>query len=243
MIWNFDQYHLPVQADGDGGDTAQRVGTYYIGLKVRENLGFLNHEYAFHAHRYFSYALTHLEIHPGIFVRHPKQWNYITDFSRDQQTPLVIAMGMYEDEKPRLKRLFREHASRFFRYQNKDIASPEHIGFYIRGLRYYACYPLLVFSDLFMLLNSVILMVKGRDPDNVGDDINHTLAVLQARLIMPTPVSFLARMLYKLRPKNFGNTQLGEISPIQGAWSWYFRPETGASSFHELYRPIIKEYF
>jgi hypothetical protein len=243
MIWNFDAFHLPVQKDGDGGDTAQRVGTYYFGIKIRKDLGFLNSEYAFHNSQDFNKALGHLEKQPGIFVRHPIQWNEVSDFSRDQQTPLVIAMGMYGEQRPRLKRLFRSHASRFFRYQNKDVASPEHIGFYIRSLRIWMAYPLLVFSDLFMLLNSFILILKGLDKNNVGDDINHTLAVLQARLMMPTPVSWLARMLYKLRPNNFGNTKLGETNSIQGAWSWYFRPETGASSFHELYRPIIKKYF
>jgi hypothetical protein len=240
MIWNFDKNNLIVQSDGDGGDTAQRTGTYYFGLIVRKRLNISNSEFAFKS--YFSSCLDLLEKSPGEYVRHPDQWNDTKDFSRDQQTPLVVAMGEFKNERERLKRLFRRHSERFFKYQNADFASPEHIGFYIRAFRYWPLYPFLFGSDFFMLFNSFILIFKGKDPDNVGDDINHTLAILQARISMPTPVSFIARLVYKfLRPKNNGNLKLGESSPIQGAWSWYFRPESGASSFHELYRPIIKE--
>lgn len=239
MIWNFDEHNLPVQADGDGGDTAQRTGTYYAGLKIREKLNISNDEFKFTSDYNYQLAMTFLEKLPGVYVRHPNQWNAISDFSRDQQTPLVIAMGLWGDYE-RLQRLFNNHKSRSFKYQNADFANPEHIGFYIRAFRNWYWYPFLLLGDVFMLLNSIILIFKGMDKDNVGDDINHTLSLLQARLSMPTPVSFLARIVYRyLRPKNYGNILLKESTPAQGAWSWYFRPDSGASSFNELYRPII----
>lgn len=231
-----DSYKIIGQKDGDMGDGAQRVGMFHTGMQI---LGFGSKEY-----NDYLEAINNLEVSPGIFVRHPVQWNDINDFSRDQQTPIVISMGFRQEFGP-LRRILNKHLSRFGRYQNKDLASPEHFGFYIRAFKFLPLYPLLFLGDMFMLLNTLIIcLYKGRDKDNVGDDLNHILSLLQAKLSMPTPISFLARILYiACRPSNYGNEKYHEKSAIQGALTWYFRPESGAPPIHEIYRPIIESHF
>lgn len=158
------------------------------------------------------------------------QWNSISDFSRDQQSSLVIAMGVYKLFEP-LKRMFWQHVKRLGFYQNKDYASPEHWGYYIRAFGWRWLYWYLYLGDLFMLLNVYIRLHKAKDPNDVGDDLNLSLALLQAHLSMPTFISKYALELYKKRP--FG---------VQYAFDWYFREETGANPFNELYAPIIERY-
>lgn len=190
-------------------------------------------------------CLNQLEIEPGIYVRNRKStevWHSDPKrFSRDQQTPIVIAMGLYGD-KERLWRLFRKHMFRLGKYQNADVMGPTHFAYYLRAFGWKWSYPILLVTDLLMIIGVLIhcLQVKF-DKDNVGNDLNQILALLQAKLSLPTPLSELARKLYvKLRPHNYGSSDT--VHPIQGALNWYFRPK-GAPPMDELYRPVIDKYF
>jgi hypothetical protein len=242
---NFDKHHLIVQPNGDGGDTAQRTGMYYYLLWVWEQMGLSILGWPLPLPEDFERALRKLEINEtGIFIRHPDMWNSPSDFSRDQQTPLIIAMGAYKSY-DRLERMFATHTVRFGKYQNFDFSSPESLGFYIRAFRLKWAYPILFIGDLFMLLNSLILcFFHGKDL-NFSDDQNHILAILQAIYSMPTPISRAARYLYvKFRPINFGVTKLNEKSPVMGALAWYHNPRhNGIQEFVDLWRPVIEKHF
>lgn len=236
----FDKYGLIVQSDGDGGDSAQRLGFYYTAAFLHHPNGSRYQDNRWKLMR----ALDTIEVKPGTYIRNPVRWNDPGDFSRDQQTPLVIAMGFFKMDR-RLFRMAKEHLKRFGKYQNGDYASPEHWGFYIRSLRLWYLYPLLIMGDMFTLLNTLILcLFKGRDPDNVGDDLNHILSLVQSHFIMPTPVSFIAKRLYEdFRPYNNGNAILGQPGAINGALSWYFRPSTNAPPLDAVWRPLIDKVF
>lgn len=244
--FNFDENNLIVQADGDGGDTAQRTGMYYLGLYIRsEYLGLDNLGYGFSTRQDFENALTLLEVKPGIYVRHPTQWNDPNDFSRDQQTPLVIAMGFYKMTS-RLTRLYSAQRRRFFsKYQNKDFPTPEHMNFYSRafnnccGFEPEKSYAV---GDSLQYLNSLLLCKKAQDPNWV-DDLNHILSLLQATLIKPTKISQAALSYYvKNRPKSLGSPF--EKNNILAALTWYNRADSGGNpGFVELYRPIIERFF
>ena len=229
-----DEFGLIVQGDGDGGDTAQRTGFYYFARSFREDyreiIDYLE----------LRQAICLLEVRPGIWKRHFNQWTDEDDFSRDQQMPLIIAMGAWGITGPIVDTLWI-HLARLGKYQNNDYASPEHWGMYVRALRWKPGYPIVVLGDLFMLLNSIILIVKSRDPDNVGDDLNHCMSLVQSYYWMPTPISYLARKTYvKFRRKNFGNILLGEKNAVMGALSWYFRKSSGASPLNEIWRPLVE---
>lgn len=228
--WHFDNLGLLVQKDGDGGDTAQRTGMYYLGRFLTTQGG-----ERFLLYPEFDEKLSYLEYgESGNFRRHPQQWNALDDFSRDQQTPLVIAMGIFGFTK-RLGRMFWNHVKRFGKYQNKDFASPEHWGYYVRAFKSRWLYPYLLLSDIWMLGGTLVRLYKAsKDFDDVGDDLNCILALLQSELVMPTPASKLTTYLYK-KYRAFGGPQY--------ALDRYFREETGANPINELYKPIIDRYF
>jgi hypothetical protein len=228
---HFDGLGLIVQADGDGGDTAQRVGMFYFA-----------HQDA----RAFKLSIMILEVAPGIWVRHPTQEGFRKDpahFSRDQQDALMVAAGHYK-RKDVVYRTLKAQLSRFGRYQNKDWANLGTACVYIRALRARYLWPLLVMLDFGFVINAVFLWQRNRhDPDKV-DDNNHIVRLQQAYQYMPTPVSWLARKLYKwIRPKNLGNTIKGETCPIMGSLAWYHRAENGGNpEIVEAYRPLIKRW-
>jgi hypothetical protein len=225
----FDSLQLIVQADGDGGDTAQRTGMFY---------------YVHQDAAAFTHALDQLEIQPGIYIRHPHQIDYRSDpsrFSRDQQRPLVIAMGKYRMN-DRLWRLAKAHLMRLGKYQNFDFAGPSHVGEYVRAFRARALYPLLFVTDLGLVFDSIDLAVTSQFNPDSTDDNNHVLALLQAQDIMSTPVSWVARKIYKnFRAPNLGNTTFGETNTAQGALIWYHRADQGANPLiAEGYRGLLQ---
>lgn len=215
----YDNNGLIVQADLDGGDTAGREGDYwfYQGLKKDPQVNPTE----------FDRVLKLLQVRPGVFIRNPIRYNDPKDFSRDQQTSIILALGEMEKYDV-LKTLLGNQLRNFGLYPNGDIATPEDWGLYIRAFKAWYLYPALLVGDTFMLANSLIRLYKGKNTDDVSDDVNHTLILLQAQYHMATPISFLARKLYKLIKGG-----------IQTRWSWYFRPETGANPFDELYRDLI----
>ena len=94
---NPDERHLY----GDGGDTAQREGWYWLGVWLRQNTPGLP---AFTPRRKLTFDQVLALLEPnrdGVFYRHPKlaPWNNPFDkkfgFSRDQMEPLVAAMGVW----------------------------------------------------------------------------------------------------------------------------------------------------
>jgi hypothetical protein len=226
----FDSMHLIVQADGDGGDTAQRTGMFY---------------YIHYDEAAFTHALDQLEIKPGIYIRHPDQSDFRSDpsrFSRDQQRPLVIAMGKY-GMNDRLWRLTKAHLMRLGKYQNADFSGPSHIGEYIRAFRARVLYPVLFVTDFALVFDSIDLAITSQFNPDSTDDNNHILSLLQAQDIMPTPVSWVARKIYKhFRAPNLGNTVFGETSPAQGALIWYHRADQGGNPLiAEGYRGLLQD--
>ena len=232
-----DRFGLIVHKDG-GGDTACREGHAFTCLAIlSKRHGIL-------------YPLEHLGVgkcdlkrtidllspSPGVWRRHPVDWNAIDDFSRDQQTPLIIMFGYYK-KKREIKDTLLQHLNRLGKYQNKDWATPEHFSFYFRALRWWWLWPWFFFSDLFMLLGTVINIVKSYDAEFTDDAINHTIALEQARDFYPTPVSWLARVLYyKFRQHSHG--KIFYSHPVVGAIAWYFK-NTGNEQMATLWGEII----
>jgi hypothetical protein len=231
---NADENNLIIQADGDGGDTAQREGMYGFAMAL---YGLRQAE--------FKSVVNQLEVLPGLYVRHPYQSgdnSKIADFSRDQQRPIVAAIGAYSLS-DKLDSMVYSHASRLGKYQNKDIIGPVNIGEYIRAYRARPLYPVLLLTDTALLIGSIGTVIVSRfDPEDV-DDNNHIVSLLQAQYFMPTPIGWLARKIYvTFRPQNYGNKILKEKSAVVGAMAWYHRKDTGGNpAIVELYRPLIEK--
>lgn len=241
---NYDSNGLIVQLDGDGGDTAGREGDYWFFVGVNK----------YFCSRNFKDVLFMLQVNAGEFVRNPVHYNDPKDFSRDQTVPLILAMGEMKEYNI-LKLVFWKQVKRFGAYQNfsvkwskelpdnderykkilgriwvkGDIGSPEDFGYYIRAFRWGWLYPVLLVSDIQLLMNSFIRVIRGSDT-NTSDDINHTLGLIQAQNIYATPISWVARLVYKWLRRG----------GVQRAWDNYFDPRTNANSFNEMYRPLIR---
>lgn len=221
---NFDKYGLVIQTDGDGGDSGARTGLFY----------FLNTLQGIDASYMFQWTLKYVTVSkdPLTLFRNPVNYTDPKDFSRDQTNPLLMAMGAL-DLPDLLKSWWKGLIGRWGFYQNGDFAGPQDWGMYFRARKMKLAYPFLLFSDLFLVLNSVLRCIYGRDPNNVGDDINHTMMLLQAIVRYPTPISFLARKIYaKLRPGG-----------VQQAWDTYFSPASHANPFNDMARDLITMYF
>jgi len=228
-----DQYGFIVQADGDGGDSAQRTGFVQAALFLQGKVMTLLTKWRRH------------EIAPELCVRHPHQEGFRSDpkhMSRDQTDPLVIAAGLYGDLRW-VRRMLLAQVRRLGKYQNKDWTNLQTVGLYIRALRYWQLWPLLCVVDLGLLSNAFIILVKGlRNPDH-SDDNNHILRLAQAQRVLPTPISWLARKLYKrIRPSCPGMTVRGEGCPVMGALVWYHSSNGGNPDVAELWRPIVARF-
>ena len=229
---NVDSYGLIVQSDGDGGDTAARMGQWL----------FINTSHTSDANLELAKAMVwHLQPNAGIWIRHP-MYPDVSDCSRDQLDPIIMALGANELTAT-LKDTFKAHAKRAFFYQNKDVPMLVTPCLYIRAFKAYWAYPILCILDIGFCFAWAENLMR-RNPDDV-DDNNNIMRMTQAALVMPTLLSWLGRKLYTLtRKANFGNSILGEINPVMGALRWYFRPESGGNpEIAEAYRPIVEKWF
>jgi hypothetical protein len=118
--------------------------------------------------------------------------------------------------------------------------------------------PVILLCDLLGLVGNALLscgmlprwkhetkeFVKSNDPDNVGDDVLFTQHLLFALMNKPSWLAmYAANMVCKKKPENYGNTKLGEKSPIMGALLWYHRADSGGSPIiGEVYRPLVRAY-
>lgn len=213
--------------------------------------------------------------YPGIYVRHPKISNpsWASNprcFSRDQQRSLVVVMGSLKQKK-KLWQIFWNHIKRGGFYQNDqeidgkkklaDFASLNILGEYIRAsymagiIPITVLWPVLLATDLFMLLEVVINFIPWynhncwNNPDNADDD-NLIVSLLQAKKSLPTPISWLARKIYKWYRPIAGYTDETKTIPLrnnppkglkgpQSAMAWKHRQSTGSPPFPQLWIPIL----
>jgi hypothetical protein len=261
-----DKHGLIVQADGDGGDTCQRVGMYYYGRYLTEGR-------PRHLRDEFMAEAAQLEVprQSGIIVRHPYQKDYRppgrppelptetfrsdpASVSRDQTDPLIIALGAF-GEIEYLRRLWKEFVGRGFRYQNGDVPLLQSWSGWIRAFGLWYLYPFLWFFDLGLIGSSVVKCMDD-DPDH-SDDNNHMIRMFQSTDTLATPMSWFARRYWaRNRPRTYGSyvgeyhqdgvtyKYPGESNYVMGAFVWYHRPQNkGNPEIAEVYRDQIARLF
>jgi hypothetical protein len=108
MIYK-DDYGLPVDKTGDGGDSAVRAGI----------LAVTKHPWAVECNCYVKTIINNIANYyfksPGFCSRHPDQypWHNYNNFTRDQLIPLIA--GLYaQGEHKIIKQIFYTHLKRFF---------------------------------------------------------------------------------------------------------------------------------
>ncbi len=267
--WTYDE--------GDGGDSAQKTGLnrFFRYLKFRDDKDQLGRETA-----KLLQEMDGLEDpnRKNYYRRHPDPsywWSRSSNFTRDQQRSLVIACGALGLKK-RLLGMLWAHICRFGFYQNNrhpdeslgwkmpDVAAPNHWGEYVRAIYMLGgvfkltavLWPLLLVTDVFAFIGTLLERRKWADP-NEADDDNQIMSTLQARVALPTPVSFLHRRYYiHNRPlAGFIDPELGQRTlPIRNApgnrdmtgvesclW-WKHHEINQGPPYYETYNDVLKKY-
>lgn len=124
---NIDQFGLPVDKNGDGGDSLQRLALIAIGQKLRQVLGqTLSDDEPLHEYIQIERAFRQLVHMNGSLVRHPSTPWYdpysVTKWatSRDQTLAAMIMLDLYGFTDDLIKQ-YNEHALRWFAYQNFSV--------------------------------------------------------------------------------------------------------------------------
>lgn len=247
-------YHLWTN---NGGDTAQREGFTWFGIWLLAQRGI---QPVVSPSLAWSDAVALLEdpAQPGHFRRHPDpsqpDWSSVTNFSRDQQTPLVAALGALGPAST-LERLWAAFDGRDRVCQNGDSGGPDHQNLFHRARGQGA---LESFGEFQLVTMVESIAIRGAaNQDDVGDDLNFMVALMAAHEWRSTKTSAAALCEYlRTRPINYGcyleryrrtfNNLVGhdemvdrikwlasrdprpECHPSIGAFRWYFSTESGA---------------
>lgn len=271
--WLDPRYNLITQPPPyyDGGDTAQRCGMYAVGIELLYRLGKCDdQEYEFTKTRYEE-VLQRLSDpwNPGFIRRYPDAyyWGGQSDrLSRDQAIPNVVAMGFMN--RKRLSAFFwghlksrallfmtntrnnwawppghPEYNEKDYKWKLPDVTLFSFWALYVRAYKNRLLYPLLCVFDV-ELLGSVLAkcFLYGRDKTK-NDDLNLQIELLQSKVVMPTPLSMLAMLIYrKCRPypANPGTA----TNRAQACLHAYFKnPGNPGPKLDEVYQEITEHYF
>lgn len=230
-----DDLGLPVTKEGDGGDSAAEAGTL---LTLDHNVTFLD-------------VGLYLPSYGPVRHPDPSKWYGRRDrFSRDQLIALLCGLVMrpgYADEK---EDLYLMHKRRYFltawnkirnfqyedsaeqmqkapqvkwdpRSKTPDFTGPEVWALWLRMWPRWWKWPLCCILDLETLVSAVVWRFKSGKIAR-----NHLLAVYVSMKVLPTPVSWLARVI----------TPIGDLID---RWGEHCR-ETGAIDTSVLFRRAFR---
>ena len=261
----------------DQGDTFNREGHLMVAAQIlHDNLKIMSdNEYDFLKKRYQD-VLNKLQdpSDQSNFSRTIVQ-NYwgsrYNCMSRDQMIPNLIALGENQFFKQFFQVFFNHLWRRAllfttntrpnwsypgdsnYKWKIPDITALSYWNIYLRSLPYklgYVFYPLICLFDVDTLINSIIKVVfYGKNPENT-DDIQHIALLTQANYKIATPISHLARLIYK-KWREFPNVQYiptevsykNEKNNIQAVLNAYYREDGHEPLLNEVWRPIVSEIF
>ena len=261
-----DSFGLIAQGEGDGrdgGDSAHRTGVFYLGLYLlfKDNKVVVKQ-----IEQDFKKDLNKITIGPGKFVRHPdpaKWYSNPENFTRDQTTPLIIALGFFDDVENRkiirqnLQNIFDNSSfypnrlknwtneEKVFPFDYNDPAGPSDYGMFVRALKKENYKPLLWFSDIQLVGDSLLrVFFSYFNNKSTSNDLNYSLILLQAQRTYPTWWSDIATYIYFNFKRRSPATVWGEgSSGVMSSWNYYFRPEANSAPLNLIYQCIIDPSF
>jgi hypothetical protein len=203
----------------DGGDSAHREGMFWTLAYFNKN--------TYERKETFQEVMERIHPHPGIILRHSNIEYDASDWdrtSRDQFKPIIIACGLWD--KGELKKLTLGHLKRGFLFMNNvrqngatkrnhgekgysyawrfpDVTFIDVWALFIRAWRSWPLYPLLLVFDLYLIVTAI----KWRYFPQHNIAMNSALSILQAKKILPTPLSWIA---LKICPPKIYTDFIGE---------------------------------
>lgn len=264
----WDEYQMIVQLDRDGGDSCQRMGMYYVGLKL---LGIEKDFLGRKPSLGLIHAISTLRCGLGNFKRHPDKNKWYSDpdrMSRDQVTPIICALGLYgfkwilwdfliahilrlgfttntrrnHTYKPSDPRYTGPHHKYSHKWKLPDFTGPEFWSSIFRGLDWWFMYPLFFLGDLENLVNTLIIVFHRAKDRTEADDLNHIISTKFSLEKYPTPIIKWSWKIYnKYRPlaKRPPQSYSTKSGP-QSALRYYFQIPRGGGPMDELWRPLVE---
>lgn len=197
--------------------------------------------------------------------------SYNNNFSPDQCLPLIMAFGAWELY-PQIREVLYGIFKRFGFYWNtrrnamwatlaehtaksketKDwnysfkmpsFFWPNHWGVFIRALRFYPLYPVLLLTDTVLLYLSIKSILKSYFDSDYADDVLLILCLVQGKNFLPTPwISFCVFITQrKLQPGRHKRPFNPVWNGVQASFYWKFRKNY--PPFGLLYHHLLKEQF
>jgi hypothetical protein len=252
-----DKYGLIVQKDGDDGDSLHRMGVFLIGeILARRDLAASKAMLDMISH------LSSIDEHGRItWIRGATQWTNPNDVSRDQLIPVIIGLGLFEREAGLPSHVLDKTVSMIeenkLRAPNGDLFIG-HYSLIVRAtwqrydyLQKALSWAFLLITDVPLVLGSVVKCLpfrwneQKREIERNGmdqvDDWNDLLPLLQAMILAPTPLTWLARKIYSnFRGENHGHLISAHVGPendVFNALLWYNRLTSGGNP--ELVDPFV----
>jgi hypothetical protein len=235
----FDLEHgLIVHEDGNGGDTAQREGMYWLAKWFYANrLLALNGKPPARLPEFQPWRAAKVEVprilgllqrEPGVFVRHPSdpQYNRPEQMSRDNLVPLIAMMGVF-GQRQALSNMYdrMERKLGIFGTLNKD-----NLDFFRQMIRRARDQAVQETLDHFILDGAVDAGICcALDGDKVGKDLN-----LMIQLLLPEAlqgknyVAAIRKRYVDDRPANYGI--------YLTAYYGHHRPELGLAKHEQIRR-------
>lgn len=244
---NLDKYGLPVQANGDAQDQLQRCG-----MIAAASYLIATHTVLGHTCDLAMLGITQktLQPRPGIYTRFID--GPIDTVSADQLISALAAHVAGRDWKQVYYMFIRLLQRGGFAQNVQDItpsgpSNPWKVPDFmlLRALplltrSFILFYPLVLVADLYLIIMSISAVIYSRQSlDNV-DQNNTILTLAVAQDIMPTPISFIARKVFKwfLGPNNAGLP-----NRVYGSLLWYHRAASGGNpEIAEMWKPIVDKF-
>jgi hypothetical protein len=159
-------------------------------------------------------------LNPHFGITEHSYFNRPENLSRDNTLPIILACGEFGEHEVikdfainMLKRgsFFQNtHDTRGKKKVLRDFATPDHwtviiraylkarqtTGNFNRGIAMLLL-PFLLVGDLFNVLSNLLTVLHSwYEPNHAPSELGHVCRTLQAQNMMPTPLSWLARMIY-----------------------------------------------
>lgn len=244
-----DKYGLIVQKDGDDGDSLHRMGVFLIGEIIARR--------DFIASKAMLDMISHLssiDEHGRItWRRGATKWTDPNNVSRDQLIPVIIGLGLFEMEAGVPSQVLDKTISSIeenkLRAPNGDLFIA-HYSLIVRStwqrydhLQKALSWAFLLITDVPLVIGAIVKCLPFRWNEqkkafeenglNQVDDWNDFLPLLQAMILAPTPLTWLARKIYSnFRGENYGNGINGMYrgeSDVLDALLWYNRYTSGGN--------------
>ena len=182
------------------------------------------------------------KLNPSFGVSEYSYYNNPANLSRDNTLPIILVLALTK-RKLALKNFIKNMLKRGSFFQNThdtrgikkflpDLATPDHWGVIIRAylqahrspnlaLRDFVAFPLLLVCDLFMILSNLLTVIHSwYEPNHAPSELGHICRSIQAEIVMPTPLSKIAKWIYV-----YGRRRASSIFPDKirhiGKWEYF----------------------